>query len=649
MLPVASSAVFDPYLAWQQMDNFITHFLFEQSNIDPKVRSRIKHFQYQYLTKVSNIYPRDAVFFEQNISSWSSSCIGDYHRFYHLNPLLNEIEAALVPLTDTEGVDVFLLSDRRSFESYLAFASSHNPIVGELFSECRLASVKGEEILLVPKSKKMTDLIHEFIVKKGFTPTLQQASAAANRLSLYQPNLTYEFPKQNSPESSFFSFTKNPIFLKFKKLGETSFSASVLIALLEGFAQINIDESFKEKGIHTLLSNSYGRVLRFLEESLLLDLSKYANWPKFESFLDLAHEEILLWLMIAEPYSDKDLETSIKKTVAPPSFLKMVSTGMAAFSEILKVVLKPEQTILLFDGLYFENRASLLTSYPSNRFYLVRFPDYRASLQENLNQLNEQNKTIDLLFIDFHENILKGRYTSHENNVADVIAQILQSGCASSSLTVVIDYTIGFLDSTEIRDLLERFKREIRSRILHIIILRSHQKFDLFGFDKISAASYCVYSRDNTLLNRFKSSNCQQIDFVSRQGLAHYFASASNKLDERRERIFSNALYVNRKIANDLKFNGKNSDQPILVVVKEDAQNFSIDVQCASNLDLPICEAFVKRGIPLMIRSSFGFNLTTVAFTSFHMLRFSIGIEDRNFLDEFIDAFNDIFLVLCQQ
>jgi hypothetical protein len=233
--------------------------------------------------------------------------------------------------------------------------------------------------------------------------------------------------------------------------------------------------------------------------------------------------------------------------------------------------------------------------------------------------------------------------------VADIITQIFQSKCASSSLTVVIDHTIGFLDSQEIRDLLERFKSEIRSGILHIVVLWSHQKFDLFGFDKISAGSYCVYSRDNNLLKRFKSLSCEQIDYVSRQGLAHYFASASQKLDERRERIFSNARYVNQKIADDLKFNGKNSDQPILVVVKEDAQNFSVDVQCASNLDFPIYEAFVKRGIPLMIRSSFGFNLTTVAFTRFHMLRFSIGIEEQRFLDEFINAFNDIFLGIVQK
>ncbi|MES2272634.1 MAG: hypothetical protein V4487_00380, partial [Chlamydiota bacterium] len=229
----------------------------------------------------------------------------------------------------------------------------------------------------------------------------------------------------------------------------------------------------------------------------------------------------------------------------------------------------------------------------------------------------------------------------------DVIAAVVQSRCASSSLTVVIDQTIGFLNSMEIRDLLDRFQAEINSRSLHIVVLWSHQKFDLLGFDKISGGSYAVYSQDEALLQRFRSVGCESLDFLSRQGLAHYFASVPSKLEERRKRIFSNALYVNSKIASELKFTG-NADQPILVVVKEDAQNFSVDVQCSKDLDLFVCDAFIKRGIPLMIRSGFGFNLTTIAFTRFNMLRFSIGIEDQRFLDEFIAAFNDIFLYRAQ-
>lgn len=645
--PNGNVSFYDPYLAWKQMDNYLAYFLHERPDLDPQVKHHLNHFRYQYLVKVSNIFPEDAVLFEQNMSRWSSSCKGDYHRLNHLNPLLSGIENALSSKIGGNDCDVFAVSNRDDLETYPAFLDNHQRQVKEWFRICDFASVEGQGILVVPRSAKKTDLIREWFAEKGFTLTLQQAARLAADLSLYQENLCYGFPRQNCSEVNFSSFKQNPIFLKFKALANTNFSASVLVGLIEAFESIPLDERFKQKGLCLLLQQSYGRILWLLEQALCLDLSQYLNAPKFEAHLDLVHEEILLWLLITEPYSSADLEAAIKKNIAHPSFLRTVSTGMAAFSEILKVLLEPEKVILLFDGCYFENRASLLKSYPLDAFYVVRSPDYEASLQSNLQQLKKENKTVDLLFINFHENILKGKYVNQENQVGDVIAAMIKSRCVSSSLTVVIDQTIGFLHSLEMRDLLDRFQFEIQSRALHIVVLWSHQKFDLLGFDKLSGGSYALYSHNESLIERFKSNEHESLDFLSRQGLAHYFASVPWLLEERRKRIFSNAAYVNSQIASELKFQGS-EDQSILVVVKEDAQNFSVDVQCSADFDSIVCQAFAERGIPLMIRSGFGFNLTTIACTRFNMLRFSIGIEDRKFLDEFVAAFNDIFISLKQ-
>jgi len=622
----------NPYLAWQQMENYFSSYLFENPSLPQEVKNRIKHFQYQYLLKVSNICIDDAIRFGQNVSFWSSPYRGDYHRFYHLNPLLGAIEKAL-QIKDEE-CDVFLLCDGNRFKDYLSSTQA---------STCRLFFLEGQDVCLVPRKDNRSEWLREFIVERGLTPTLQQAAETAAQLSIPQENLNHEFPKQNPPELTLKSFLENPLFLKFKKWGENFFSASILAALLEGFKNIELDNIFERKRIHSLLGDSYGRILRFLEESMRIDLSLYENWPKFESCLDLAHEEIFFWLMIAEPYSDKDLKTAIKKTIPFPALLKILSTGMAAFSEVLHVLLAPDQNVLLYDGIYFENRAALLKTHPSKNISLVRFPDYLASLKANLKSLKDQNKTIDLLFVNFHENILKGRYKSEENDIGAILAQILQSGCASPSLTIVIDVTIGFLNSKELQDLLKRFKNEIQNRQLHIIILWSHQKFDLFGFDKGSAGSYAIYSSDPSFIKKFRTQGPGNIDCVSRQCLAHYFVTAPQKLEERRARIFANTAYVNRRIAKKLKFNGKNGEQPILAVVKNDLQNFSIDVQCDRDLERSVCEAFAKRGIPLMVRSSFGFNLTTVASTRFNTLRFSIGLEEKPFLDRFVAAFNEIF------
>ena len=587
-----------PYAAWQQMDNYLSAFVFENPHLEATVKHRIQHFRHQYLVKVSNIFPSDAAAFSQPISPWGSPYPGDYHRFYHYNPLLDAIG----------GEGEFLLSQANRCEG------------------CQPISIGGEELFLVSKSNPT----RAFIVEKGFTPTLQQAASALAHLGFSQPNPTYDFPKQHPAEASFSLFRRHPIFLQFHKLGENFFSALVLSKLLE----IDLEREFERRGISSLLASSYGRILWFLEQSLLVDRSKYLNLPIFESFLELVHEEILLWLMLIEPYSPEDLSAAIQKTlVSPPAFLKTVSSGMIAFTEILEALLGVDQTVLIFEGIYFENRASLLKSHPLDRICLVSSPDYMTSLQDNLNRL--KNHTIDLLFVDFHENLLKGRYVSKKNEIGKVIAQIFRSGKAASSLTVVIDQTIGFLDSAEIGSLLQQFRREIDAKKLHFVIVWSHQKFDLFGFDKVSAGSYCIYSRDDAFVNRFKPLNEGKIDFVSRQMLAHYFLSAPEQLEERRAKIFSNALYVNQNIT-------RNQASPIQIALKHDPQNFSVDVHCPSDLDLPIRDLFIKQGIPLMIRGGFGYNLTTVAFTSFHTLRFSIGTEDRVFLDELIRVLSSI-------
>lgn len=610
----------DPYEKWGRMDNYLSHFLFEHPDLDPVVKSRIKHFQVQYLAKISNISYEDAVFFEQNISPWNTSGRGDYHRFYHINPLLNEIEADLALSMGVERSRLVLLSNRESFERALGSFS----VAGSF------AKVEGQDLFC---SEGERESIHPFIVERGLTPTLQQAAGVAARISLCQPNPTHEFPQQNPPESSFSHFIRHPVIAELKRV---SFLGTVLAELLEGFEDLGLDASFEKRGVESLLGDSYGRILWFIEQALKVDLSVYGNGPKFESYLDLVYEEMILWLMILEPYSD--LEALIRKAIAPPSWIGATSTGMAAFSEVLNRVLEKDRTILLYDGIYFENRAALLKSYPSEAFYLVRSPDYRASLKGNLELLRERKKTVDLLFVNFHENILKGRYVSRENDISSILDEVFEAGCASSSLTVVIDTTIGFLDSEEIRDLLKRFDAKIQSKALHVIVLWSHQKFDLFGVDKFSGGSYCIYSEDAALVERFKEIRSDEIDFVSRQGLSHFFAVGWKRMEERREKIFSNALYVNQRILDNLK-----QGPPIQVVLKQDPLNFSVDVQCGSDLETDVCRAFIKRGVPLITRSGFGYNLTTVAFTQFNMIRFSIGIEDRKFLDQFVSAFNEIF------
>ncbi|MBS0625667.1 MAG: hypothetical protein JSS32_06420 [Verrucomicrobia bacterium] len=563
------------------MDNYIGHFLSEHPMLAPEIKARLRHFQYQYLAKVSNICLEDAHLFGQNLSPWNTAGRGDYQRFYHLNPLLQEIEAEIAP---SVRAPFFLISDKNLVPTQL-----------------NLATIQGQDLILLSDTGDRA-AIHEFIVERGLTPTLQQAAKMAAQLRLCQPNPTYDFPPQKSSYSG--------QLVRFKEAGKKSFPIAALADLLEGFAHLGLDAWFKKNGLTKLLEDSRARVLYWIEEALA------SSGSRQESYLDLLYEEMLLWLIVMEPYPESALEASIQKAISPPALLRVHSTGMAAFSEVLRCALDPDSTVLLFDGCYFENRAALLKSHPADSIYLVRSPDYEVSFAENIKKM----KKVDFLFINFHENILKGRTFSKKNEIGAYLEKLRD--LASPTFTVVIDTTIGYLDSEEVRDLLDRFN-------FNFILLWSHQKFDLLGTDKLSGGTFSIYSRDQTFLSRFNHPG--SIDSASRQGLSHHFAFAAQKLEERREIIFSNAQYANERIEIGS------------AVKKEDPVNFSIDVQCDWDLELPICKAFVEKGIPLMTRSGFGYNLTTAAFTRFHMVRFSLGLESKPELDRFITAFNEIF------
>ena len=595
---------YDPYMQWNRMDNYLKSVLFESEDLDEEMRRRIKHFNYQYLIKLASIGLKEAVPWERDISPWRPMARGDYHRSYHhANLMLRAIESELSKYLGVDSEKIILLSDQ------------------ELIEECApyYREFRGQKMLVIPDRERREELIQR-VKERGFSPSLQNAAAITADLGLVHPNPTFEFPKTIQGASRFCEFLNHPVFISFKQFAKDSFTALIVVDLLEGFSRIDLDG---EKG-ERLIRDSYGRVLYLLDRAMKQRVSKYRDLQKLENYLELIYEEMTLWLMLKEPYSQGALENIITSMIQPPAFFRMTQSGMAAFSEVIKVLLGKETFILYFDDCSFENVASIRG--PNSR--VVQFPDYEASLKEQLRGLN--GKKIDLLFVDFHTNFMFQKFSCERHDVKQIVSQVLPF--ASSSFTVIIDNTIGYIASDEIKDLLLAFPK------LNVIVHSSHQKFDLFGTDKFTAGSYCVYSNDPRLIDKFKQIRGGEIDWVSRQGFSHFFTFGAQKLEERRTRIFANARYVN----------GKMSPHVHSLVKKVDPITYSVDLQWPLDLDgeLALLKEFKKRGIPILTRSSFGYNITSISFLRKQWLRFSIGLEERKFLDQFVDACNEIFISL---
>ena len=144
-----------------------------------------------------------------------------------------------------------------------------------------------------------------------------------------------------------------------------------------------------------------------------------------------------------------------------------------------------------------------------------------------------------------------------------------------------------------------------------------------------------MYSKDSRMLSLFQGQAGNEVDWVSLQGLTHFLKFGKDLLRKRIEQIFENTRYVHNRIDPRLKN----------IVQKEDPVSFSIDVQggWTREDELRILKEFEAFGLPMMSRPSFGYNTITFGCICNQILRFSIGLESKELLDQFIDAFNEIF------
>lgn len=560
--------MYDSLNQWFFFDNYIKNYLFENES---SLGTKLRHFQLQYLAKVGNIHIDEAVQLKRDVSLFRSTFRDDYQRVYwQYNEPLRKIEKEL-----EEDQRIILVNDQ--------------PLPLELFPHVR--EKKGLKYLSLPKIEDFDAFIKK-VVRGGYTPSLQNTAAIFVELGIEFENPTYSFPpKANVPIK------------ELKDLLTLPGIKQPIYDLLKGFD--GIDEIFSEK---KLLHDSYQRIAHY---SQVKTPTTWFENHVYENAMELIFEEMVLWLMILEPYTKLDLREEILKDIPTPAFFKLTQSGMGALSEIVKVLIKPDSNVLYFDDCYFES----IDLFSHANCQKVSFPDYGIARKDQ----------VDVLFVDFHNNFVEGKLETKAHDILAILKEVFPF--ASSEFTLVIDTTIGFPD--EVKPILDAYPD------LNVMIYWSHQKFNMFGTDKFSAGSYAVYTKNEEFLSKFQSLTGNEIDWVSLQGLTHFFKFSKSHLRKRTERIFENTHYILSKIDPELQN----------IVVKHDPYSFSIDVQggWSREDEIRILKEFEKEGLPLMSRPSFGYNTITFGCICNKILRFSVGIESHDLLDQFISSFNRIF------
>lgn len=537
-------------------------------------------------------------------------------------------------------------------------------------------NIKGQEVFMSKCSKKSDEEnVRKLIKNAGFTPTLQQSLRMLSKF--HSEDIEGIFPgirgaKLEPALTSVRTLSQlidHPSYQAFKRTfsGRSSFSflANSLCLLIEGCSHYRLEENFAKRRIHDALYDSFGRIIQFMEKALSLYGKGLKVSTERDNLFELAFEEILLWLSIAQPYSNGSFERRIAEAASshshiPPQHVRFTHSGTRTISEIFSVVSKMSHAAhqsnrtLLFNDCYweiFESMQEMKSSKKRNQTIVVNTQgdDFR----EKIRGLQEKKEKIDLFFIDFHSSFSEKNLTYKKNDVKAAIKELLDSGVAERPLTVAIDTTIGcFIQSDEVDDLLIAYKEQIDSGELNIITYKSHQKFDSFGTDKVGGGSYCVYSGNPNYIKEFRKldkakrgKESDQPDLLNYQALAHIYHSTLPALEEYKRRIFANADYVYQRINPAFKCDPRvGFDKLISLATKPDDHMHCLSIYIP-NTEYSLFmgnlkRRFVDAELPISFRSSYGYR--TATWTDVEpCIRFSIGIEDRENLDKMVKILNE--------
>ncbi len=248
---------------------------------------------------------------------------------------------------------------------------------------------------------------------------------------------------------------------------------------------------------------------------------------------------------------------------------------------------------------------------------------------------------IDLFTTEFYHNIDADITHSHYKkvDVAKRIKDIFHKKPETDSLTVAIDATIDFAESKDIKKLFKTFKAEIEEGRLNLVVLRSGQKFDMFGFDNYFGAPFYVVNNGNKKWDNFNTlfdSETFKTDELTHQ----YFGLASSTgmelTDQYKSRIFKNTRAILDKVPLSLR-PGMNK---MVFIATSAANNLSPFIEFTpisddqnENLDLFLwiqeqtMDIFNSNKKLMYNRGSFGFAMPNMSAIGEEKIRINPGID----------------------
>ncbi len=348
------------------------------------------------------------------------------------------------------------------------------------------------------------------------------------------------------------------------------------------------------------------------------------------------HADLSSLLEIFAPFSADDfpliyqaLNTSIPKKLKPLTSYALHASGMTSLGGILKAMettLGTTPRVLYGENTYFEC---------INAVHLV-------SKASPIQEATEQDwKEVDLIIAQYNP-VLKRIDMQVTDYKVERVEEFLHKSFIDRKkpLTIALDCTFDFIDSTRVGRLLEEFHKEIQKGLLNVICYRSGLKFDLFGMDNYSGAPLTmIHNQDShwSVFDSLLNDPALQTDRLSLNWFCLAYNSAAPELELYRKQIFDNTRAFLSKVPSRL-LNDKKAHYRIIPVEKGADPAF-IDIKVSGpfhqirSATLVGGSLFIKcmeGGHPIFYRPSLGFyhaNFTMLFSKDCSTIRLTLGLD----------------------
>lgn len=530
-----------------------------------------------------------------------------------------------------------------------------------------LINYNGNTILIFPFlyfSKKSTSIVEEsfrqlILVFNGYVLSPDQHAEFLLKYHSYQSILSQAnvpltvLSLKSTPMptvcSSFSEFMAQPVVKKFRALSEISQVPYLQIIpeatfhLLNGFVYRNVDDCFVELGLTPTLQMLFFTLLNGLQKALHVKDDMVAFMNEME-FIHQQMMNLLAVLSIDEKYAygPGDLEraiinrlTSGERPTIPPEYSELrvhfKPSATHSFSSVLSSIEAEKGSNQLSIALHAQ-------SYFEIKNLLLRIPTY--TVYPIKRDLSKVINPIDLLVTLFHSNVTAAKVYQPIPLLHQVL-ELIQSGLLAEKCTIVIDTTVGLDESEELRSFLlnRTIQRRICSGKLCVVLLRSAQKFDMFGMDNYYGGLTVTISHKEhfPLFHRRMDHPEDQLYGLCYQGMAHIHTCAGFQIDRYRKAIISNTQKLYSYLPHELFYSKRNFYPMQIALIDDPLTPFIRLIFCEfRNVQGIVWDGIShfadQKKLPLSFRQGFGFWSSNLSYINAQITRLSVGLEDEKTL-----------------